>query len=326
MLIPSKRDCSQKKAGLGASPRREFDPARPRRTGYTPRPVSGGSHARPVTDSAHGGTVVVDRSARVNAATGASLPAHARRRGVVVLVHGRGPGEPWSPGAAVLRGVVSACIDNGIAARWDPLGRAPAVVGPLAQLVAPDADRRTIEVRFGDATCELPRAWIGRHALLVSPMVMPERADDVASGPHVATLGAIAVAARARGGEPVDVGATILAEVFAGFTWLLDGSIAVLRGPRGRATAVACDRVMVHGSTGMSSPRIVAHARRLDAWVGRGIATGARDEAEPDDGGLAITGPLAHAPWPAGARESIGVDGPRWAERPRGRGREARRE
>lgn len=274
---------------------------------------------RPASPNAHGAAVVVEGNARVNAIVGAALPAHARRRGVVVLVHGRGPGEPWSPATTTLRGVVAACVDNGIAARWDPLGRTPTSLGPLAELVAPSADRRTIVVRLADAVCELPRAWVGRHVLVVSPMVMPERAaTDASTGPHAATLGALATAAHARGGDHVAVGAAVLAEIFAGFTWVLDATTALVRGPRGRTSAVACNRVVVHGATGCTSARVAEQAVALDRWIGDAC------RGEPD--GLAVAGALAGEPWPMGTRESIGVDGPRWVERARGRGREARRE
>lgn len=262
--------------------------------------------------------LIVDASEWTAAVVRAAMPAHARRRGVVVLVHGRGPAPPWCPGERTIAGVVTACMDAGVAARWAAIGREPASLGALAELAAPASDRRSLGVALGGAHCELPRAWVGRHAVLVLPTVIEAPQIGAAAspaGPFVAALAALAVAARARGGaDAAEVGAAVLARVFAGFTWVLDAERTLLRPRRAiaRPQAASVDRVFVHGATGLDADAVGDRARALDRWlrVRRAAA------------GIELVGARAADPWPARASEPVGVDGPLWSAPTR---REARR-
>jgi len=262
--------------------------------------------------------LVVDAAERVGAALATALPAHARRRGVVVLVHGRGPASPWRPADRTLAGIVASCIDAGISAAWAPLGRAPdGPPGVLSPLAAPSHDRRALTVQLAGSRCTPPLAWIGRHAVLVSPAVIgPAGGRD--GGPLGAALAALAMAACARGdGDPTAIGAALLAQVFAGFTWVLDARAALLR-PRdhhGVPHSSAPGRVFVHGATGLDPAEVLARAHTLDRWCG------APDAAA----GIAPCGPLAADPWPVVPASPVGVDGPTWSLRPRVRDRKARR-
>lgn len=248
-----------------------------------------------------------------------ALPLHARRRGVVVLVHGRGPTSPWCPAAATLDAVVRGCLDAGVAARWDALGRPPAVPGALAQLAAPSTDRRSLALGLAASACVIPRAWVGRHVVLVLPLVVgPAEGGAPERGPWHAALAALAAAACARGDQdPVAVGAAALCEVFAGFTCVIDARSALLRPRRvdARPRRIALDRVFVHGATGLSPAELVARAGIVDQWLQR------RD----GQAGVVLHGGQAGDPWPARPAEPMGVDGPVWSARPRARDREARR-
>lgn len=259
--------------------------------------------------------VVVDASDRAAAALRTALPVHARRRGVLVLVHGRGPVAPWCPSDATLASVVGGCIDAAIAARWDAIGRAPESVGALARIAAPSTDRRTLSLQLDGVRFELPRAWVGRHAIVVVPAVIDTMRDGRELGPFEASLAALAASARASGGDsPVAVGAMLLTSVFAGFTWFVDARRAVLRtrGTQSRASELAIERVFVHGHTGAEAAHVAAHAHTLDRWV-----------ATRDPSGVELEGAEAHDPWPTRTSVAVGVDGPLWSP-PRVR-REARR-
>lgn len=259
--------------------------------------------------------VVVDASDRAAAVLRIALPVHARRRGVVVLVHGRGPLAPWCPSDATIAGVVTGCIDAGVAARWDAIGRAPTSIGALAKLASPSTDRRTLTLALDGMRLELPRAWVGRHAVVVVPAVIDTMRDGRELGPFEASLAALAASARADGRQaPHLVGASILTRVFAGFTWIVDGRRALLRSRRAptRADEIAIDRVFVHGVTGADAATVASHASRLDRWL-----------ATRDAAGLELVGAAAADPWPVRASVAVGVDGPLWSS-PRVR-REARR-
>jgi hypothetical protein len=268
--------------------------------------------------------LVVDAADRVGAVLRAVLPAYARRRGVVVIVHGRGPSTPWNPSDRLIADVVETAVDLGIAARWAAIGRGPTALGALGRIAGPDGDRRTIAVRLGHATCELPRAWVGRHAIVLAPAVLEADAGD---GPFAAALAAIAVAAHAhadgRAVEPVEVGAAIVAQVFAGFTWVLDAERALLRSRRATAPSRAFDvsRVAVHGATGLDDAEVGRRARAIDAWTQRRVTA---SSGEPGAGvGLELAGAKAADPWPRSRGEALGADGTPWSTRPRAR--EARR-
>lgn len=259
--------------------------------------------------------VVVDASDCAAAALRLALPVHARRRGALVLVHGRGPIAPWCPSDATVAGVVGGCIDAAIAARWDAIGRAPGSLGALARIAAPSTDRRTFALAFDGVRFEMPRAWVGRHAIVVVPAVIDTMRDGRELGPFEASLAALAASARASGGDsPLASGATLLARVFAGFTWVVDGRRAVLRSRRAqsRADELAIDRVFVHGDTGCDAEVVAARASTLDRWL-----------ASRETGGIEFVGAEANDPWPVRASIPVGVDGPLWSA-PRAR-REARR-
>ncbi|MBL8946314.1 MAG: hypothetical protein JNK45_24325 [Myxococcales bacterium] len=270
----------------------------------------------------HGAPVplVVDAADRVGAVLRAVLPAYTRRRGVVVLVHGRGPSTPWNPSDRSIAGVVETAVDLGIATRWTALGRGPTALGALGRIAGPDSDRRTLAVRLGPTACELPRAWVGRHAVVLAPAVLDADGGD---GPFAAALAAIAVAAHAhtdgRVADPIEVGAAIVAQVFAGFTWVLDAERAVLRSRRSTAAPRAFDvsRVAVHGATGLDDAEVGRRARLIDAWAQRRATT------SPGDPGLELVGAKAADPWLRGAGVALGADGTPWSTRPRAR--EARR-
>lgn len=268
----------------------------------------------------HGAPVplVVDAADRVGDVLRAVLPAYARRRGVVVIVHGRGPSTPWNPSDRSVAGVVETAVDLGIAARWAAIGRGPTALGALGRIVGPDGDRRTLAVRLGHTACELPRAWVGRHAVVLVPAVLDA---DAGEGPFAAALAAIAVAAHAhsdgRVADPVEVGAAIVAQVFAGFTWVLDAEQALVRSRRSTSRMFDVSRVAVHGATGLDDAEVLRRARSIDAWA-HGRATSSTREP-----GLAVVGAKAADPWPRSRGVALGVDGTPWSTRPRAR--EARR-
>jgi hypothetical protein len=266
--------------------------------------------------------VVINASDRVAALVRTTLPAHARRRGVVVLVHGRGPAPPWCPSAATIEGVVAGCIDAAIAARWDALGRRPTSVGALARIAPPVADRRTITLRIDGFRAELPRAWVGRHALVVAPAVIDTMRDGRDLGPFEAMLAALATSAQTSGIDgtaiaPHAVGAALLGRVFAGFTWLLDARHALVRSrrtpSRWRADELAIGRAFVHGDIGIDADTILHRAAAFDRWLA----------CRGDAPGVELQGAAADDPWPVRPRVAVGVGGPLWSA-PRGR-REARR-
>jgi len=259
--------------------------------------------------------VVVDASDRAAAVLRMALPVHARRRGALVLVHGRGPVSPWCPSDATIAGVVAGCIDATIAARWDAIGRVPTSIGALAKLAAPSSDRRTLTLVLDGVRFELPRAWVGRHAVVVVPAVIDTMRDGRELGPFEASLAALAASAHADGQQaPHLVGASILTRVFAGFTWIVDGRRALLRSRRAsaRADEIAIDRVFVHGGTGVDAGAVASRASRLDRWL-----------ATRDTAGIELVGAAAADPWPVRTSVAVGVDGPLWSP-PRVR-REARR-
>jgi hypothetical protein len=258
---------------------------------------------------------VVDASDRAAAALRMALPVHARRRGALVLVHGRGPVAPWCPSDATLAGIIGGCIDAAIAARWDAIGRAPGSIGALARIAAPSTDRRTLSLQLDGVHLELPRAWVGRHAIVVVPAVIDTMRDGRELGPFEASLAALAASARASGGDsPLAIGATLLTQVFAGFTWVVDGRRALLRSRRqARADELAIDRVFVHGDTGADAAVVASRASTLDRWL-----------ATRDASSVELVGDAASDPWPARRSVAIGVDGPLWST-PRVR-REARRQ
>jgi hypothetical protein len=286
---------------------------------WTPRdarPVD--RYTLPPVEDAPPVRLLVDAAQGVGAALRASLPEHARRRGIVLLVHGRGPAEPWCPSPATLADVVATAVDLGIAARWAAIGRAPGTTPALLRIAGPEGDRRTLGVQLAGNRCELPRAWVGRHALLLSPAVFDARPG--AAGPFAAGLAALAVAAHAAGlGQPLEVGAALLARVFAGFTWVLDARCALVqpRRPSSRALAGTPARVFVHGATGLDEGEVARRARAIDAW--------AEQRRVGPTHTLELVGPMADDPWPLGPSEALGVDGPSWPPRQRARGREVRR-
>jgi hypothetical protein len=212
--------------------------------------------------------------------------------------------------------VVSAgCIDAAIAARWDAMGRGPTSLGALARIAAPSTDRRTLALALDGVRFELPRAWVGRHAIVVVPAVIDTMRDGRELGPFEASLAALAASARASGGEsPHATGAVLLTRVFAGFTWVVDGRRALLRSRRApsRADELAIDRVFLHGDTGADTADVASRARVLDRWL-----------ATREGAGIELVGAEASDPWPVRTSVAVGVDGPLWST-PRGR-REARR-
>src|SRR5687768_3687935 len=93
--------------------------------------------------------VVVDEVARIGIATTAVLPCHARRRGVVLALHGRGPAPPWCPDRADVDALVDALVAAGVPTRWTALGRARAGDGALRRLAPCSADPRTLPLVHG---------------------------------------------------------------------------------------------------------------------------------------------------------------------------------
>jgi hypothetical protein len=264
--------------------------------------------------------VVVDDVARIGEATTAMLPSHARRRGVVLALHGRGPSPPWCSDRTVVDALVDALVAAGVPTRWTALGRVRAGEGALRRIAPCTADPRTLPLM--PARLTLPRAWIGRHLVLVVPTVLDDDADR--RGPCGAALAALAAAAGAGAlADELALGAELVAEVFAGFTLVVDARHALLR-PRlagRRPQRLAVGRALVGGRTGASPDECRELAASIDAWL---VARTAVRIAEPSLDRIALAGPCAADPWPAGVAEPVGVDGPLWPTHPRSRDRDAR--
>lgn len=258
--------------------------------------------------------MVVDEVSRIGVATTAMLPSHARRRGVVLALYGRGPAPPWCPDREEVDAIVDALVAAGVPTRWTALGRARDNVGALRRIAPCSADPRTLALAPGKLV--LSRAWIGRHLVLVVPTVLDDGNEGERRGPVAAALAAVAAAAGAGSlADELALGAEVLAQVFAGFTIVVDAKHALLRPRRAgrRPQRLAVGRVLVGGRTGASIDECRDLIARMDAWL---VArTGARD----DHGLVALDGPCARDPWPAGAAEPIGVDGPLWPAHPRPR-------
>ena len=267
--------------------------------------------------------VVVDEVARIGIATTDNLPCHARRRGVVLALHGRGPAPPWSPDRDSVDALVEALIAGGVPTRWTALGRARASEGALRRLAPCSADARTLAVRWPPAQrmLALSRAWLGRHLVLVVPAVLDEpataRDDPERRGPFASALAAVAAAAGAGSlADEVALGAELLAGLFAGFTLVVDARHALLRPRRNgrRPQRLAVQRALVCTRTGASVPDVRDLVARFDAFLcSRVTAPSATGDV------VALVGACADDPWPASTAEPIGVDGPLWPVRPRPR-------
>ena len=256
--------------------------------------------------------MVVDEVSRIGVATTAMLPSHARRRGVVLAVYGRGPAPPWCPDREQVDMIVDALVAAGVPTRWTALGRARKNEGALRRIAPCTADPRTLAL----GNLVLSRAWIGRHLVVVVPTVLDDGNENDRRGPIAAALAAIAAAAGAGSlADELALGAEVLAQVFAGFTIVVDAKHALLRPRRAgrRPQRLAVGRVLVAGRTGASIEQCRDLIARLDAWLV------ARTSARDDDDLLALEGPCARDPWPAGAAEPIGAFGPLWPAHPRPR-------
>ncbi len=277
--------------------------------------------------------VLVDEVARIGVAIAAVLPCHARRRGVVLALHGRGPAPPWCPERAGVDAIVDALVAGGVPTRWTALGRTRASEGGLRTLAPCSADPRTLPLASPHTRkpLVLSRAWVGRHLVLVVPTVLDDgstRDETERKGPMGAALAAVAAAAGAGSlADELTLGASLLAEVFAGFTLVVDAHHALVRPRRAgrRPHRLAVGRALVCSMTGASATACRDLALRIDDWLAERTAT--RAGLTLDDGhadALVLEGPCAADPWPVGDAEPIGVDGPLWPAHPRSRDRDAR--
>jgi hypothetical protein len=160
----------------------------------------------------------------------------------------------------------------------------------------------------------MPRAWLGRHLVLVVPTVLDheDRRGPLASA-LVAMIAALGIGAV---DDELALATDMLAAVFAGFTLVVDARHVLLRArrPGRRPQRLAIGRTLLASRTGASASDCRALVERLDGWLAARV--GARGESAES---LALVGPRASAPWPAGAAEPFGVDGPLWPSEPRAR-------
>jgi hypothetical protein len=242
---------------------------------------------------------------------------------VVLALHGRGPASPWSPDRLAVDAIVDGLVAAGVPTRWTALGRAREPDGALARLAPCSADPRTIAIAWPSVPRRLllSRAWLGRHLVLVVPTVLDETGstrEDERRGPLASAFAALAAAAGAGSvDDEVALGAGLLAESFAGFTVVVDARHALLRPrrPGRRPQRLAVGRALVCSRTGASTRACLELAEQLDGWLAARITGRRVDAAEP----VALVGPCAADPWPAGAAEPIGIDGPIWPAHPRPR-------
>lgn len=252
-------------------------------------------------------------SAGIGVALLDTMPQLARRRGVLLALVGRGPSPPWCSSPAVLDAMVGVLVSAGVPTSWCALGRAPDDIAALAKLSHADGDRRTIDVSFGEQRCTLPRGWVGRHLVLVTPMIVDEEPSADAVGPIAHGLRALT---RPVGADDPELAARLVAEVFAGYTWIVDAEQLLLRARRAtaRARARPLSRVFAVGGLGHDDAMVLARARELDAWL-LARAHG-HDAAELD---ASFVGRAAAEPWPRVRVESVSAAGPLWSNRARTR-------
>ncbi|MFO0637406.1 MAG: hypothetical protein U0168_31660 [Nannocystaceae bacterium] len=260
--------------------------------------------------------VHVEPAAQVGAALVATLPQFARHRGALLAVVGRGPAPPWCPAPATFAEVVAALVRAGVPARWTPIGRAPRQLGSLSQLSRDGVDPRTLPVRLGASRCTVPRAWIGRHLILLVPAVVGPADEDL--GPVRAALLGLARAAGSPPQADAALGAELLAGSFAGCSWIVDARQLLVRPrrPATRAHASGLDRAFVVGGVGWSADAVLARATALDAWIAASARLGTAAAAGP---ALEFDGGAATAPWPRARPEPVTIAGPLWSSRAGGR-------
>lgn len=252
-------------------------------------------------------------SAGIGVALLDTMPQLARRRGVLLALVGRGPTPPWCSSTTALDAMVAVLVGAGVPTSWCALGRAPADIGALAKLSRAEGDRRTLELAFGEHRCCLPRGWVGRHLVLVTPMIVDEAPATEAAGPLAHGLRALA---RVTGHEDLALASRVVAEVFAGYTWLVDAEQLLLRARRAtaRARARPLARVYALGGLGHSDEMVRSRADAFDAW----LLARAHGRA---DAPLAASfiGRAAAEPWPRVRVEPVSAAGPLWSPRPRTR-------
>lgn len=232
---------------------------------------------------------------------GCATWAPGRERVLLIASHGERAGlapAPWTVDAAVAAASPAGYAELG-PHEGRRLQRCLHASG-MRDLGTPDAPHLAVRLPGAHARALVPRAWIGRAAVLVTPLVhvatragTPTQGDARFQGPVASSLCALArhCGVEAAGPGLAHLGARLLDEIFAHVTVVVDAAwwAARIDDQAEAAALTPVGRLVV-----LADPPARDTLFDLDTWLLQrlGLRAGTRGVGVP------IRGPAAEASWP----------------------------